>query len=63
MIPASTRPIRRHRPKPRLLGLVAAERERELIRYCAYCGVVCQGKACRAHRDLVQIDPGMGSIA
>jgi hypothetical protein len=48
--------------RPRLLGLVAAERPRQLLRHCVYCGTLCYGKACQNHKDLIQADPGMGAI-
>jgi hypothetical protein len=33
---------------------------RPSFRECAYCGVPTYGKACREHRDLIQLDASMG---
>jgi hypothetical protein len=33
---------------------------RPMFRDCVYCGRPTYGKACRVHRDLIQLDPSMG---
>lgn len=42
------------------LGDLIGRRPKRTIRECAYCGARCYGKACKEHRDLVQLDPLMG---
>jgi len=41
------------------LSLVAeiVERERPSFRHCCFCGAPTYGRACRAHRDLLDVDP------
>lgn len=46
-----------------LMGQIAGARPRRVAGWCVYCGIKCTGKACAEHRDLVQIDPGMGAAA
>jgi predicted molibdopterin-dependent oxidoreductase YjgC len=42
------------------LGALIGSRPRKTVRECAYCGARCYGRACREHRDLIQVDPSMG---
>jgi hypothetical protein len=45
----------------RIVKAILAERGRPLLSRCAYCGEPCYGRACKEHRDLIQLDPGMGA--
>jgi hypothetical protein len=38
------------------------ERKRDTRHRCVYCGALCRGNVCRQHRDLPQLDPGMGAV-
>lgn len=44
----------------RELGALIGKRPPLTIRACVYCGARCYGKACKEHRDLIQVDPSMG---
>lgn len=39
---------------------IVGTRPKRPVRECVYCGAFTYGKACRDHRDLIQLDPQMG---
>lgn len=43
-----------------MVAAFAGSRPKRPLRECVYCGSFAYGKACREHRDLIQLDPSMG---
>ena len=44
----------------RLIKALAGQK-RDRSHHCVYCGASCYGRACRQHRDLVQIENRMAA--
>jgi hypothetical protein len=42
------------------VATLIGSRPKKQFRECVYCGAFTYGKACPAHRDLIQRDPLMG---
>lgn len=42
-------------------AIVATNRDEKLHDHCVYCAARCVGRACRQHRDLVQIENRMAA--
>ena len=47
---------RGRREAAQVMRNVIAKRAPRIAGHCIYCGAHCQGRACRAHRDLIQLE-------